>query len=412
VANASRAERFDPGADLSVAEPPVLTPLPVTGAWEPGDPPGRRRFLTLADDRPLALEGGRTLGPITIAYETWGELDGAGSNAVLVCHALTGDSHANGDAGPGHPTPGWWDGLIGSGRAIDTDRWFVVCANVLGGCQGSTGPASVDPPTGRRFGPTFPVVTVRDMVRTQRVLARHLGVEQWLTVIGGSMGGMQVLEWGVTFPMAVRSLIPVATTAQATAQQIALGAVGRNAIRLDPAFGGGDYYDLPEGEGPHRGLALARMVAQITYRSDDVFTDRFGREMADLLDGFELWQRFEVERYLEYHGDKLVRRFDANSYVTLSKAMDLHDVGRGRGGVDAAMARVRVPTLCVGIRSDTLYPPYQQRAIRDALAGQGVWARYAEIDSPHGHDAFLIEIDQVGAAVGEFLDAVEKGDVR
>ncbi|MBK9178765.1 MAG: homoserine O-acetyltransferase [Acidimicrobiales bacterium] len=393
-------------------EPPLGTVLPVSGAWRPGDPPGRRRFLTLATDRPLALEGGGVLGPITLAYETWGTLDATAGNAVLVCHALTGDAHAAGAAGTGHPGPGWWDGLIGPGRALDTDRWFVVCVNVLGGCQGTTGPASIDASTGRPFGPRFPVVSVRDMVRTQRVLADHLGVQQWLTVIGGSMGGMQVLEWGVTFPTRVRSLIPVATTAQATAQQIALGAVGRNAIRLDPAWRGGDYYAAEPGDGPHRGLAIARMLAQITYRSDDVLTDRFGREMADLLDGFALWQRFEVERYLEYHGEKLVRRFDANSYLVVSKAMDLHDVGRGRGGFEAAMARVRVPTLALGIRSDELYPPYQQRAIRDVLAAQGVWSRYVEVDSPHGHDAFLIELDQVGSAVSAFLDAVEKGDPR
>ncbi len=388
------------------------THLPATGAWRPGDPPGRRQFAHLATDRPFVLEGGGILRDITVAYETWGALDAAGANAVLVCHALTGDSHVAGGVCPGHPGVGWWDGLVGPGRALDTDRYFVVCANVLGGCQGTTGPASPDPDTGEPYGSRFPVVSIRDMVRTQVAVANHLGVDRWLAVIGGSMGGMQVLEWGVMFPERVRSLVPIATVAAATAQQIAFGAVGRRAIRLDPNWRGGDYYDAPPGEGPHAGLALARMIAQITYRSDDVFSDRFGREVVEPLDGFSLWQRFQVERYLDYHGDKLVNRFDANSYLLLSKAMDLHDVGRGRGGVEAALARVRVPTLSIGIRSDTLYPPYQQHQIGAALEANGVPWRYVEIDSAHGHDAFLIDLDQVGAALAEHLAETEKADER
>ena len=368
--------------------------------------------MHLATDRPFVLEGGGQLRDITIAYETWGELDASASNAILVCHALTGDTHAAGQPGPGHVVPGWWDGLIGPGKALDTERWFIVCANVLGGCQGTTGPASPNPddPDGRPYGSAFPVVSVRDMVRTQAVVANQLGVDRWLSVIGGSMGGMQVLEWGVTFPDKVRSLVPIATAPAASAQQIAYGTVGRKAIRLDPRWRGGDYYDAEPGEGPQQGLAIARMVAQITYRTDDVFTDRFGREVVEPLDGFSLWQRFQVERYLEYHGDKLARRFDANSYLLLSKAMDLHDVGRGRGGVQHAMARIGAPVLSIGIRSDTLYPPYQQQQICEALDAVGSACRYVEIDSPHGHDAFLIDLDQVGAALGEFLTSVEKSD--
>jgi homoserine O-acetyltransferase/O-succinyltransferase len=329
---------------------------------------------------------------------------------VLVCHALTGDAHATGSAGPGHQVPGWWDGMIGPGRALDTDRFFVVCSNILGGCQGTTGPASAHPDDGRPYGSRFPVVSVRDMVRVQASLADHLGVRCWLGVVGGSLGGMQVLEWGVMFPDRVRSLVPIATTAAASAQQIAYGAVGRKAIALDPRWRGGDYYEAEPGDGPHEGLALARSLAQITYRSDDVFTDRFGREPVEPLDGFSTWQRFEVERYLEYHGDKLVRRFDANSYLLISKAMDLHDIGRGRGGTDAALARIRVPVLAMGIPSDTLYPTYQQVALCDALRANGVRWSYTEVDSPHGHDAFLIELDQVGRALADFLDTVEKGD--
>ncbi len=389
--------------------------LPATGAWREDDPPGRRRFVRLATERPLVLEGGGRLRDVTVAYETWGELDAQGSNAVLVCHALTGDAHAAGRAGPAHPTPGWWDGLIGPGRALDTDRWFVVCANVIGGCQGSTGPASPHPDDGEPYGSRFPTVSIRDMVRTQAGLADHLGVQSWLSVVGGSMGGMQVLEWGVMFPGRVRSLVPVATTAAATAQQIALSSVQRSAIALDPGWHGGDYYDLPAGEGPHRGLALAREIAQITYRTDRVFNDRFGRSDLDPIDDvFTLWQRFQVEGYLDYHGAKLVRRFDANSYLAICRAMDLHDLGRGRGGVEAALRRISVPTLTVSIDSDALYFPYQQEQVRDALAAHGTPVEHAVIHSEHGHDAFLLEIEQLGAVLTPFLDRVEKerGDHR
>ena len=381
---------------------------PASGAWHPGDPPGGRRFLSLAVDRPLALEGGGTLRDVSLAYETWGQLDADGGNALLICHAWTGDSHVTGPAGHGHPTSGWWEGAVGPGLAIDTERWFVVCANVVGGCQGSTGPASIDLATGRPYGSRFPVVSIRDMVRTQASLADHLGVRQWCSVIGGSMGGMQVLEWAVTYPQRVRSIVPIATCAQATAQQIAWGAIGRRAVRLDPRWRGGDYYDAEPGDGPTEGLAIARMVAQVTFRSDDVFTDRFGRQLADAGEGFSLWQRFEVERYLDHHGDKLVRRFDANSYLVIGKAMDLHDIGRGRGGLEPAMARVKVPTLTMGISSDVLYPTYQQRQIHELLWRQGTPSEYVEIESPHGHDGFLLDLDQVGPALARFLDDMEK----
>ena len=343
-----------------------------------------------------------------LAYETWGELSPAADNAVLVCHALTGDSHAAGELGNGHPTPGWWDTVIGPGRAIDTDRWFVVCVNVPGGCQGSTGPASPHPDDSRPFGSRFPVVTIRDMVRAEAAVANVLGIDQWMSVLGGSMGGMQVLEWGVMFPERVRSLVPIATTLAASAQQIAWWSTGRRIIRLDPRWRDGDYYDAGPGDGPSAGLSLARMISQITFRSEDVFTDRFGRDVVEPVEGYEMWQRFQVERYLEYHGDKLARRFDTNSYLLLTKAMDLHDLARGRGGMDAAVRRITAPTLVMGVNSDILYPTYQQEMIVGALLGNGVDARYVEIDSPHGHDAFLIEDDQVGAALHDFLIDVEK----
>ena len=384
---------------------------PPTSAWLPGNAPGHRRFVTVATDHPLAVDGGKTLSDIVIAYETWGALDASGSNAVLVCHAWTGDSHAAGPPTNGQPSAGWWDDVIGPGKDIDTDRWFVVCANVLAGCQGSTGPASPHPADGKPYASRFPVITIRDMVRVQARLADHLGVDVWHSVVGGSMGGMQVLEWGITYPRRVRSLVPIATCAQATAQQIAWGAIGRRAILLDPKWRGGDYYDAADGDGPSDGLAVARMVAQVTFRSDNVFTDRFGRQLADdptMRNGFDLWQRFEVERYLEHHGDKLIRRFDTNSYLLIGKAMDLHDVGRSRNGLASAMRRINVPVLTMGIWSDMLYPAYQQRQIRDVLVGLGTPCDYVEIDSPHGHDAFLINFDQVGPPIGAFLDSVAK----
>ncbi|MDA3011039.1 MAG: homoserine O-acetyltransferase [Actinomycetota bacterium] len=379
---------------------------PVTGAWCPGDPAGNRQFLAL--DRKLALDGGGVLDAVEIAYETWGTLNDDASNAVLLCHAWTGDSHAAGRAGPGHPTPGWWESIVGPRAAIDTDRWFVVCSNVLGGCQGTTGPSSLDPQTGVAYGSKFPVVTIRDMVRAQARLADHLGIRRWHSVIGGSMGGMQVLEWAVTYPDRVRSIVPIASCLQASAQQIAWESIGRRAILHDPNFRGGDYYDAPAGQGPHRGLSTARMVAQVTFRSDNVFNQKFGRDVvgSDQHSNAPAEQQFEVERYLEYHGDKLTRRFDANSYLLIGRAMDLHDIARGRGGLDSAIKRITAPTLSIGIASDMLYPSYQQIQIRDALVTCGVRADYVEIDSPHGHDSFLIDLDQVAPPITRFLESV------
>ena len=379
---------------------------PATGAWYNGAAFGTRKFLEFPNDRPVALDSGKTLQQVTIAYETWGELNSDKSNAILLCHAWTGDSHAAGSAQDGQPTPGWWDGLVGSGCAIDTDKYFVVCTNSLGGCQGSTGPASLHPLDGKPYGSRFPVITVRDMVRAQVRVSDLLGIDVWHSVIGGSMGGMQVLEWGITFPHRVRTLVPIATCLQATAQQIAWGAIGRRSIRLDPKWRGGDYYDAAVGDGPWQGLAIARMVAQVTFRSDNVFTDRFGRELADTdadYNGLGLWDKFEVENYLDHHGDKLIRRFDTNSYLIIGKAMDLHDVARGRGSLQTAASRITAPVLSMGISSDILYPTYQQKQIREIISESGGSCEYVEIDSPHGHDAFLINLDQVGKPLIEFL---------
>jgi len=380
---------------------------PATGAWFPGMPVGGRKFAHFPEDRPFALDGGKVLSSVSIAYESWGTLNEDASNAILICHAWTGDSHVSGAAEEGNPTPGWWEGVVGPGKAIDTNKWFVVCSNVIGGCQGSTGPATAHPEDGQLYGSRFPVITIRDMVRAQVRLTDMLGIRKWHSVVGGSMGGMQVLEWAVTFPDRVKTIVPIATCAQATAQQIAWGAIGRRAIRLDPKWRNGEYYDAATGEGPWEGLAIARMLSQVTFRSDNVFTERFGRALVDMdadYNGLGLWDRFEVEGYLDHHGDRLIRRFDTNSYLIIGKAMDLHDIARGRGTLDTAISRIKAPTLVLGISSDILYPTYQQKQIHSMLTEKGVDSTYVEIDSPHGHDAFLINFDQVGAPIKSFLE--------
>ncbi len=385
-----------------------VQPIPASGGWTEGDPIAWRRFETVCEDRCFALEGGGVLDRIDLAYETWGELNASGSNAVLVCHALTGDAHAAGPSGPGQPTDGWWDDLIGPGRALDTDRYFVVCINVLGGCQGTTGPASINPATGERYGASFPVVSIRDIVRTQAMLADRLGIWRWLSVVGGSMGGMQSLEWAVMYPDRVASLVSIASTAAASPLQIGWSETGRLAIANDANWNDGDYYDAAPGEGPHEGLMLARRIAQIHYRADQSYADRFGRATVDKLDTFEHWGRFQIESYLDYHGEKLARRFDANSYLVLNKAMDLHDVGRGRGGVPAALGRVKVPTLVASVDSDMLYTPRQQHELRDLIASGGSPVEFVEITSDHGHDGFLIEFDQLHPMLDEFVSNVDK----
>lgn len=343
------------------------------------------------------------LDRIDLAFETWGTLNAAADNAVLVCHALTGDAHATGPSGPGQPTEGWWDQMIGPGKPLDTSRYLVVCVNVLGGCGGSTGPSSAHPTDGKPYGARFPVVSVRDMVRTQALLADQLGVERWLSVLGGSMGGMQVLEWAVMFPHRVRSMAVIASTVAASPLQIAWSQAGRLAIVNDAKWHGGEYYDRGDGEGPTDGLMLARRIAQIHYRSDASFEDRFGRSVVDRLDQFNLWDRFQIESYLDYHGSKLARRFDANSYLLLNKAMDLHDIGRDRGGISGALRRVKCPTLVVSINSDMLYTPRQQESLRDGLEAQGLPVEFEVLDSIHGHDGFLIEFGQLGPIVDRFV---------
>ncbi|MDQ0982896.1 homoserine O-acetyltransferase [Streptomyces sp. V2I9] len=347
---------------------------------------------------PLPLESGARLPGVCLAYETWGRRAVDGSNAVLLLHALTGDSHAAGPAGPGHPTPGWWDALVGPGRALDTDRWYVVAPNVLGGCQGSTGPSSPGP-DGVPWGSRFPYLSVRDQVAAEAALADVLGIDRWAAVVGGSMGGMRALEWAVSRPGRTGALLVLAAPAAASAEQIAWGSVQVGAIRSDPRWRGGDYHRAAPGDGPHRGLGQARRIAHITYRSEPELAARFGRE-AQPGEEPPRGGRYRVESYLDHHADKLVRRFDAGSYVALTEAMNGHDVGRGRGGIARALRRAELPALVAGVDSDRLYPPAQQERLAALLPGaDGAHT----IASPCGHDGFLVETEQVGALVRELL---------
>lgn len=370
----------------------------VGGGWHEGDPAGSRLFVDLGD---VELERGGVIPDVRVAYETWGRLNEAGDNVVLVEHALTGDSHVVGPAGDGHASAGWWNGLIGPGRPVDSEDWFVVAANVLGGCQGSTGPSSLAP-DGRPWGSRFPYVTVRDHVEVEARLLDRLGVSRIAAVVGGSMGGMRAIEWAVTHPDRVQRCIVIASTAYATADQIAWCQPQLLAIRSDPHFAGGDYYGT--GRVPDTGLGIARRIAHITYRSETELSERFGR--AAQLGEDPLTApgrgRFAVESYLDHHAVKLSRRFDANSYVVLTEAMNSHDVGRDRGGVAAALARVTASCTIVSVDSDRLYPPRLSDELHWLLPGS---AR-EHIQSAYGHDGFLIEEDQVAAAV---RGALERG---
>jgi len=346
------------------------------------------------------LESGRKLGPVTLAYETYGRLAPDGKNAIYVAHALTGNSHAGDAPAPGREA-GWWSELIGPGKAFDTDRYFVVCSNIIGGCYGTTGPASLDPETGVPYAMEFPVITVRDMVRAQKLLLDYLGVRRLVSVCGGSLGGMQALEWAVTFPSFVASVIPIAASERLTPLAIAYNQAGRKAIMNDPNWCQGRYYGRTF---PVNGLALARMIGTITYKSKEAFEERFGRKLAgDEADCYNFYQDFEVESYLNYQGIKLVRRFDANSYLYLTKAMDLHDLSRGFPSVQTALRRIEGRVLLISISSDLLYPPQEIRGLAVELRRSGVETDYHEIQSPFGHDAFLIEFDQLNKAISGFL---------
>lgn len=389
-----------PSAPITEADARLLRGRPpATGAWRDGDPVGDRRFAAFGA---LTTESGEQLPAFRLAYETWGELSPERDNAVLVLHSLTGDSHVHGEAGPGHPTAGWWNDIVGPGRAIDTDRWFVVAPNMLGGCQGSTGPSSIAA-DGYEWASRFPHLTIRDQVSAQARLADALSIEAWAAVVGGSMGGMHALEWGVGHPERVTRLAVLAAPPVNTADQIALNSVQLEAIRIDPRFADGEYYDAGDGDGPHRGLALARRMALLNYRSPTELNQRFSRTWQSDKSPLGHGGRFAVESYLDFHGNKFTRRFDANSYITLVEAMNSHDVGRGRGGVEEALERVSARTLVLGVDSDRLFPVDGQhriaRGIRSTIDDGAV-----VLSSDFGHDGFLIETAAVGSHLRRLLE--------
>jgi homoserine O-acetyltransferase/O-succinyltransferase len=371
-----------------------VTEAAYPGVWRPGDEPGQRRFADLAGPggAGFPLETGARLDVVSVAYETWGTLNDDHTNAVLVLHALTGDSHVIGPQAPGHPSKGWWDGLVGPGAPVDTDRYFVVCPNVLGGCQGTTGPGSLDA-EGRPYGSRFPVITIRDQVAVEVALADELGIAQWTCAVGGSMGGMRVLEWCIGFPERVDRAVVLAVGAAASADQIALCSLQARAIRSDPAFHGGDYYDTSMR--PVDGLSVARGIGHFSYRTGVEFEQRFGRERQGEEEPLK-GGRYAIASYLEYHGEKLAKRFDPNSYIALSEAMNHHDIGRGRGGVAEALGTIRADVTVAGITTDRLYPLSSQEEMARHLPG---CPPVSVVESFSGHDGFLLEIEQVGRIV-------------
>lgn len=384
--------------------PPPHSPTSV--GWTKG-----QRLELFGSDRPLVLEAGGGLGPVTVEYETYGELSAAADNAVLVCHPLSADAHVAGWDAEAQSRgwefrrrkPGWWDSVIGPGKAIDTRRFFVVCSNVLGSCYGTTGPASVDPQTGTPYGLRFPIVTVGDWVRLQAALLDRLGIGRLHGVVGGSLGGQQALEWALAFPERVERCIVLAASPRLSATGLGFNAVGRHTIMTDPDFRGGDYYG--SGNGPGNGLAAARMLAHITYLSDDAMHAKFGRRLRGKTKpdfGFDV--EYEVESYLSYQGQTFVRRFDANSYLYITRAMDYYDAAEwGGGDLVKACSRIRARMLLASFSSDWLYPPEEVRSLALALAACGRPASYLEIESRYGHDAFLVETEQVSRILRAFL---------
>ncbi|MBM3768584.1 MAG: homoserine O-acetyltransferase [Acidobacteria bacterium] len=349
----------------------------------------------------IELESGVVIHSVDIAYETYGTLNAAKSNAILVVHAFSGDAHAAGVSADGQR--GWWENMIGPGKGFDTDKYFVICTNVLGGCKGTTGPISINPATGQRYGMSFPVVTIGDMVRAQKMLVESLGIKRLLSVAGGSMGGMQVLEWAVSHPESVASAIPIASTARHSAQQIAFNEVGRQAIMADPDWNGGEYYDSKP---PARGLSVARMVGHITYMSDASMREKFGRRQRED-NGI-----FEVESYLRYRGSQFVDRFDANSYLYITKAMDLFDLANGAQSLVPVLNKTRTRFLVISFTSDWLYPSYQSLEIVNALRRRNQDVAYIELTSSYGHDAFLVEVDEQAELITGFLARTMKENSR
>lgn len=355
----------------------------------------------------MRLDSGETLGPITLAYETYGRLNSDCSNAILILHALSGDAHAAGYHSFKTPKVGWWDDCIGPGKAFDTNKYFIICSNVIGGCQGSTGPSSLNPATGKPYSLSFPVVTIADMVCAQRHLIDYLGVEKLLAVAGGSMGGMQVLQWTVSYPERVRAALPLATTARHSPMLIAFSEVGRQAIYADPNWNGGDYYDKTR---PNAGLAVARMVGHITYLSEESMHHKFGRRLQERERfGYDFTTDFAIESYLRYNGNRFTERFDANSYLYVTKAMDYFDLSNDYGSLTNAFARsTDITYLVVSFTSDWLYPTYHSKELVSALTGVGADVTYCNLKSTWGHDAFLLEVETMTSLIGDFLERVTR----
>jgi homoserine O-acetyltransferase len=355
----------------------------------------------------FTLENGESLNRVTLAYQTYGELNADKSNAILIVHALSGDAHAAG-IDRQDESIGWWDAMIGPGKGFDTDRYFIICSNVIGGCMGTTGPSSIDPATGAPYGIGFPMITVGDMVKAQRQLISYLGIDKLLSVCGGSMGGMQVLSWMAGYPGMVRSVIPIATTIKHNPQQIAFNEVSRQAILSDPNWNNGNYYDgLP----PSSGLSLARMVGHITYMSDASMAEKFGRSIKETDGTFKFKVNFTVEDYLHRRGANFVKRFDANSYLYITRAMDQFDAGNGKP-LHRVIKGLDTKVLVIAFKSDWLYPAYQSREIVKECKLAGVDVTYCEVDSTYGHDAFLLEIEEESHLIKYFLKKVTNGTLN
>ena len=364
--------------------------------------------VTFGDDKPLVLDCGATLSPFTVAYETSGTLNTDKSNAILICHALTGDQYCA-SAHPLTGKEGWWSRIIGPGKLIDSDKYFIICTNVLGSCLGTTGPKDIDPATGKAWGTNFPVITIRDMVRAQSHLVDHFGIDQLFAAIGGSMGGMQVLEWLATYPERLFAAVPIATAARHTAQNIAFHEVGRQAVMADPNWRGGAY--IEEGTFPKKGLAVARMAAHITYLSEDSLTNKFGRELQDrdnVAFGFDA--DFQVESYLRHQGSTFVDRFDANSYLYITRAMDYFDLSARSDGklADSFRTASNVRTCVFSFTTDWLYPTSENKAIVHALNAVGAPVSFSEIESKFGHDAFLLDVPEMDRLLSGFLSSAAK----
>jgi homoserine O-acetyltransferase len=364
------------------------------------------KYITFAEPpEELTLENGEKIGPVTVAYETYGKPNKEKSNAVLITHAFSGDAHVAGYH-KGDDKPGWWDSMVGPGKAFNTEKYYVICSNVLGGCSGTTGPSSINPETGKPYGLDFPLITINDMVHVQKKLIEHLNIEKLLTVVGGSMGGMQVLSWLINYPDKIESAIIIASAIKHSPQQIAFDEVGRVSIISDPAWNDGDYYGK---ETPANGLALARMVGHITYMSDKSMMEKFGRRIKNIKERHKFNTGFEIENYLHYRGSNFVKRFDANSYLYITKAIDCYDASGGKN-LSEILYGAQAKVMVLAFKSDWLYPTYQSREIVRACKVAGIDTTFCEIDSTYGHDAFLLEVKEETQLIKHFLEKViQKG---